>query len=88
MSKKLSVDELLRLACIYAERNQEAFLDSMKNMPDDKYYKQAEDFVDQIRKYRTKRWGRTILENIMLKCVPVSIADLAKGIDTEGKFPT
>jgi hypothetical protein len=67
---KLSVNELLRLACLYAERDQEGFIDAMSDLIPDKpgqpedednkaAIRDAEAFVKQIRAYRLKRWART-----------------------------
>jgi len=86
--KKLPVDELLRLACVYAERDQESYADAVRDSPgDEAYYQEAMDFVAQIRAYRTRRWGRTRMEYALNDLVPVSIQELAFGPDTDGKFP-
>lgn len=61
--KKLPIDELLRLACIYAERDQQAFVEATCDSPSDaQWYQEAMDFVKQVREYRLKRWGRTASE--------------------------
>jgi len=77
--KKLPVDELLRLACIYAERDQEAYVDATRDCPDDKeFHDLAEAFVHQIREYRTRRWGRTRLEDCLETMKPASIQEIAE----------
>jgi hypothetical protein len=77
--KKLPVSELLRLACIYAERDQQEFAHSIASCDDmEVEQEKVADFVTQLREYRLKRWGRTKLEQEMEAMVPVTIAELAK----------
>ena len=40
-----------------------------------------------IRDVHEGRWGRTKLEDVMKDLVPVNIEELARGPDTDGKFP-
>lgn len=74
--KKLPEDELLRLACIYAESDREALVAAYEHMPRDPERKRAERFLKQLRAYRLKRWGQTNLEATMEKMRPVSVADV------------
>lgn len=86
--KKLPVDELLRLACVYAERDQDSYADATRDCPDDKeFHDQAVEFVKQIRKYRLRRWGRTRLEQCLETLEPVSIGEIARRGENPGKFP-
>ncbi len=86
--KKLPVDELLRLACVYAERDQDAYADATRDCPDDKEFRDhAVAFVEQIREYRLRRWGQTRLEKVMEELVPVSIHEVTGRMDNPGKFP-
>jgi hypothetical protein len=67
MADKLSTNEMLRLACYYAERDQLAFLDSIANCTGEDYAeirKETERFIRQIHAYRMKRWGKTEGERI------------------------
>ncbi len=72
--KKYSVDELLRLACIYAELDREGFVRAHDNMPNDPAAVKARAFLKELRAYRLKRWGKTALEVELenTKSVPVS----------------
>lgn len=60
MAKKLAVDELLRLACIFAEQDRETFIEAYEKMPNDPARLEAEDVLKQIRAYRKKRWGKPV----------------------------
>jgi hypothetical protein len=57
MSKKLPVSELLRLACLFAECDREAFLESIANTKDQEEKEKTKSFLEQLRRYRKKRWG-------------------------------
>jgi len=59
-SIRFPVDELTRLAFIYAEQDREAFVEACGNQPEGK---EAAELVKQLRKYRTKRWGKTQYES-------------------------
>lgn len=81
MPKKLTVDEMLRLACCYAERDQEAFLAAMDNCrgraEDDEIIARAEEFIKKVRAYRLKRWGKTRLEALCDDAKPTGIQVVA-----------
>lgn len=58
---KLSVSELLRLACCYALSDQQDFIDCVRHCtsPSDiEARERAEAFVKQLREYKQKRWGQ------------------------------
>lgn len=72
-SGKFTVSEMLRLACLYAEQDREAFIDASSHMPDDPAYREAVAFLRELRAYRRRRWGRCgpdVLDDC--KSVPVS----------------
>ena len=75
--KKLPIDELLRLACIYAETDREEYQRSIEGagMEDEKAKTAA--FLKQLREYRLKRWGRTSLEAAMDEMKPVPLSEIA-----------
>lgn len=64
---KLSVDELLRLACVYAEQDRQGFLGACSHMLDDPAAVAAKHYLGQLREYRKKRWGKTELEDRLEK---------------------
>jgi hypothetical protein len=73
--KKIPVDELLRLACIYAEETQREFAScNGEGTPE---YAEAMEFVGQLHAYRVKRWGKTELEGILEKAVPTDVRKIA-----------
>lgn len=77
----MTEDELLRLACIYAERDQEAFFLAYEHCIDAegrRMQSQTKAFLKKLRAYRLKRWGRTALEAAMDECVPVSIEEIMR----------
>lgn len=82
--KKLSVSELLRLACVYAELDRESWLHAMANCrgPEDAAeVSRIEAFVAQLREYRLRRWGKTRLEAVLEEANAVDVADvIAKGL--------
>ena len=57
----LPINELLRLACIYAESDRRGFLHAIGD-GDDELAKETREFIRQIRAYRDRRWGRTAME--------------------------
>ena len=67
---KLSVSELLRLACVYAESYEEGFADAVGRDTDEG--REAVEYVEQLRAYRMKRWGKTKLEAYMDRCESVT----------------
>lgn len=73
---KRSVSELLRLACIHAETDLESAAQAWGDEPQAKEYREL---LEEIREYRTKRWGRTALEAVLENAKPVSIADVIRG---------
>lgn len=63
--KKLSVSELLRLACIYAEQDRIGLLDAYRgcNSPEDVNFKEElTELIKQLRDYRIKRWGKSAID--------------------------
>ncbi len=77
MNKNLPVDELLRLACIYAEQDRESIITAYANMPDDPEAVKAGEFLKQLRVYRRKRWGRTKHEQVLSAGVPTPVSEIA-----------
>ena len=73
---RMSDDELLRRACLYAERDQEAFVEAYAHMLNDPAAKKAISFLRQLRAYRLKRWGRTKLEKLMGEADSVPIGKI------------
>lgn len=60
MSKKIPVDELLRLACLHAEVS----LEMSDEQPD-------RNLAAQIHEYRVSRWGMSPRERALSEAVPV-----------------
>ena len=80
--RKLPIDELLRLACIYAEEYQLEFLRCISNAgKDDSEVIKTKAFLQQIREYRMRRWGRTQLEAALEKMVPVDVSEIMRRED-------
>ena len=77
MPKKLPVDELLRLACIYAEQDRRDFLAVYAAMPDDPAAIEAKEYLSQLRAYSRKRWGRQPLDAVLDTMSPMTPADIA-----------
>ena len=61
----MKANELLRLACIYAEQDRQAFIDAYDHMKDDPEYAKTKKFLEELRAYRKKRWGATALETML-----------------------
>lgn len=62
----MSEDEMLRLACIYAESDRTAYLTSWENCNDaaaKRIKRKTLAFLKKISVYRLKRWGKTKLES-------------------------
>ena len=83
MSKKLPVNELLRLACIYAEQDRAAFVAAHEGMEEDPACQKAIDYLKQLRAYRDRRWGKTALEAELDTYESVPVTELMKR--TEGE---
>jgi hypothetical protein len=78
--KSLPVDELLRLACVYAECDREEWLRAIAHCDDAEMNTERERvqaYLTQLRAYRTKRWGRTKLEEAMDGMVSVPVEEIA-----------
>ncbi len=75
MEKKLTVDELLRLACICAESEREEFVAAHSHIPNDPAAEEARKYLKQLRAYRNKRWGRTGLEKMIDEAEPITVAE-------------
>jgi hypothetical protein len=69
--KKLSVNELLRRACYYAEQDRDSFIQAHKHMPNDEFAVEAIEFLSQLKAYRQKRWGKFYLEGNDMKSVQI-----------------
>ena len=88
MSGKLSVSELLRLACLYAEQDRRSWLDAMRNctgVEDADVIQKAETFLAQLQEYRVRRWGKTKLEQAWETAVPMSPAEVIRNSLERGK---
>jgi hypothetical protein len=62
----MKVDELLRLACIYAEQDRIQFIDAMSNCTteeDREIVNREKEYLKELIKYRNMRWGRSKSEN-------------------------
>ncbi len=75
---KLSVDELLRRACIYAERDQQEYAAAIAHTDSPEGKAEVEAFLRQLRAYRKKRWGKTRLEVAIESAEPVPITEVIK----------
>ena len=80
---KLTEDELLRLACIYAEQDRRQLVTAYGGKGP--AAKKAKLLADQLQKYRLKRWGKTQLESLMAKAKEVSVRDVIKLLAEEDK---
>lgn len=75
----MTANDLLRLACIYAERDQQAFARAIANCS--KYPGRAKDqkatakFLKELRAYRIKRWGKTQIEKLVDEMLSVSVTE-------------
>lgn len=69
---KIKVDELLRLACIYAEDDRLDFVAAVRESDPDLAAETVE-FLTQLRAYRLKRWGKTKREDIMATATEMRI---------------
>lgn len=77
----MSEGEMLRLACIYAESDQQEFLRCWTDDVSDegkRVTRETKAFLKKVRAYRLKRWGKTQGEIILEQAKPVSIRELAK----------
>ena len=72
MAKKRSVDELLFLACIFAEQDRTGMADCDKG----ENGQEAAQLAKEIRAYRLKRWGHTRLEREMESAERVPLTDI------------
>lgn len=76
MKNKLPIDELLRLACIYAERDQMEYLNAVHADPEE--VAETREYLRQLRAYRLKRWGKTRLEGWIDSAVEITVQDYLK----------
>lgn len=79
--KLLPVDELLRLACIYAEDNAREHLRCIAGTDEEEEAKTLA-FIEQLHAYRMKRWGKTKLDAVREECKPVPVEEIAKRPDS------
>lgn len=84
-AKTITINELLRKACIYAEQDRLSFIDAMNNDVNDEYVQEALAFLKCLQKYRKKRWGQTRLEQMCAEATgtvnlmnPVEVEDYFK----------
>lgn len=73
---RLPVDELLRLACIYAEQDRQEYAAAIHGCDAEAEQETAE-FLRQLRAYRLRRWGKTKLETWMDGAKEVSVSEVA-----------
>ena len=73
---KLPVSELLRLACIFAEQDREEFLRSYSHIPGDPEAAEAREYLEQLKAYRLKRWGKTRLEGAIEAGTPKTLLEI------------
>jgi hypothetical protein len=78
--KKIPVDELLRLACCYAEADREDFAYCHEEGTLER--EEAMEFVRQIHAYRMKRWGKSQLEAILDRATPIDVREIAQRPDS------
>lgn len=64
-ARRLRVDELTRLAFVWAEQDRAAMADAWEEGSPERA--EAESQYQQLKAYRTKRWGRTQMEAILSK---------------------
>lgn len=65
--KKLTVDEMTRLAFVYAEQDRIGLLDAYSgcdSAEDVQFKAELRALIKQMREYRVKRWGKTQFEQI------------------------
>lgn len=74
--KKLPINELLRLACYYAEQDRETYLDCIKDAGNQKDIDDTKQLIKQLREYRHKRWGKFRIEQLMAEAKPCALADI------------
>jgi hypothetical protein len=70
---RLKIDELTRLAFIYAERDQRALAEAYGHMPGDSAARRARSLAKQLRAYRLNRWGSTAEERLLGGMTAVSL---------------
>ena len=81
---RLSEDELLRLACIYAEQDRDSFIQAHENMPNDPAAKRARSVLKQLHAYRMRRWGATPLEKDLERAESVPFPEaIRRGLGKE-----
>jgi hypothetical protein len=74
----MSTDEMLRLACIYAEQDRDAFVDAYGKDIKQPVVREAIVFLSQLRAYRKKRWGKTKMEGLMETLVEKPLEEVIK----------
>lgn len=79
----MTEDELLRLACVYAEQDRESLMSAYEHMKSDPEYKAAKEFAKRVRAYRLKRWGKSKSEATFDGAKGVSIFELLKRAEPE-----
>jgi RecB family exonuclease len=84
--KKLPVDELLRLACIYAEIDREGYLMAINKSGAAEEKARTEAFLKQLREYRWRRWGKTGLECQLEEMKPVNPLEILRRMREAGEI--
>jgi bacterioferritin (cytochrome b1) len=75
---KKSVQELIRLALIYAQQDRESYLESIKGCGADYASDKAEteQLINQFKHLRLKRFGKTRLEAIIERSKPKTLEEI------------
>lgn len=73
---KIKTDELLRLACLFAETDRESYLDAIAHTKDTKEIEETTAFLKQLRAYRLRRWGETEYEDSLKNTTLVPIQQI------------
>ena len=72
--RRLRVDELTRLAFVWAEQDRAGLADAWPRGSSERA--ECLDMVRQLRAYRMKRWGRTKLEAVLGSAKAVAVGDM------------
>lgn len=74
----MKIDELMRLAFIYAEQDREGYLDAIANTSDEREKDETEALIEALREYRLRRWGRTRHESLMARAETKTVEQIRK----------
>lgn len=78
---KYRIDELTHLAFVHAESEVESLIDAYGN--DKEYVNEYSDLLDQLRRYRKKRWGKTKFEVVTENAKSVPVMEVAMGMHSK-----